>query len=93
MTLQTPSTPLTTPHQSAVLTPSGTTPFGQKAIGLATPTPGHMMSMTPEQLQACRWERGIDERNIYRFANHHYYFLQSKKLQFYLQEVVIAWIP
>lgn len=25
--------------------------------------PGHLMSMTPEQLQAWRWEREIDERN------------------------------
>lgn len=24
---------------------------------------GHLMSMTPEQLQAWRWEREIDERN------------------------------
>jgi hypothetical protein len=24
---------------------------------------GHIMSMTPEQLQAWRWEREIDERN------------------------------
>lgn len=26
-------------------------------------SPGHLMSMTPEQLQAWRWEREIDERN------------------------------
>ncbi|XP_014230463.1 splicing factor 3B subunit 1 [Trichogramma pretiosum] len=63
MTPQTPATPLTTPHQTSILTPSGTTPIGQKAIGLATPTPGHLMSMTPEQIQAYRWEREIDERN------------------------------
>lgn len=24
---------------------------------------GHLMTMTPEQLQAYRWEREIDERN------------------------------
>lgn len=30
---------------------------------MATPTPGHLASMTPEQLQAYRWEREIDERN------------------------------
>ncbi|KAJ8679543.1 hypothetical protein QAD02_015330 [Eretmocerus hayati] len=63
MTPQTPATPLTTPHQTAILTPSGTTPVGPKAMGMATPTPGHLMSMTPEQLQAYRWEREIDERN------------------------------
>lgn len=27
------------------------------------PPIGHLMSMTPEQLQAWRWEREIDERN------------------------------
>ena len=63
MTPQTPATPLTTPHQTTILTPSGTTPTGPKAMGMATPTPGHLMSMTPEQLQAYRWEREIDERN------------------------------
>ncbi|XP_011494618.1 PREDICTED: splicing factor 3B subunit 1 isoform X2 [Ceratosolen solmsi marchali] len=63
MTPQTPATPLTTPHQTSILTPSGTTPTGPKAMGMATPTPGHLMSMTPEQLQAYRWEREIDERN------------------------------
>ncbi|XP_001599854.2 splicing factor 3B subunit 1 isoform X1 [Nasonia vitripennis] len=63
MTPQTPATPLTTPHQTSILTPSGTTPIGSKAMGIATPTPGHLMSMTPEQLQAYRWEREIDERN------------------------------
>lgn len=63
MTPQTPATPLTTPHQTSILTPSGVTPTGPKAMGLATPTPGHLMSMTPEQLQAYRWEREIDERN------------------------------
>ncbi|XP_043471076.1 splicing factor 3B subunit 1 isoform X1 [Leptopilina heterotoma] len=63
MTPQTPATPLATPHQSSILTPSGVTPTGPKAMGMATPTPGHLMSMTPEQLQAYRWEREIDERN------------------------------
>lgn len=53
---QTPSTP-------SVMTPSGATPTGSKAMAMATPTPGHLMSMTPEQLQAYRWEREIDERN------------------------------
>lgn len=45
------------------MTPSGVTPTGRKAMAMATPTPGHLMSMTPEQLQAYRWEREIDERN------------------------------
>lgn len=65
----TPSTPIT-PHPGATpvltpsaITPSGITPTGHKAMALATPTPGHLMSMTPEQLQAYRWEREIDERN------------------------------
>ncbi|XP_013413734.1 splicing factor 3B subunit 1 [Lingula anatina] len=44
-------------------TPSGVTPSGQAAMGMATPTPGQLMSMTPEQLQAYTWQREIDERN------------------------------
>lgn len=32
-------------------------------MALATPTPGHVAAMTPEQLQAYRWEKEIDERN------------------------------
>uniref|UniRef100_A0A3Q3LPU2 Splicing factor 3B subunit 1 n=1 Tax=Mastacembelus armatus TaxID=205130 RepID=A0A3Q3LPU2_9TELE len=48
------STPLLTP---------GKTPIGTPAMNMATPTPGHLMSMTPEQLQVWRWEREIDERN------------------------------
>ena len=46
-----------------MLTPGGTTPTGAKAMGMATPTPGHLAAMTPEQMQAYRWEREIDERN------------------------------
>ncbi|RZF48445.1 hypothetical protein LSTR_LSTR007930 [Laodelphax striatellus] len=62
------STPSLTPHPATptaagVMTPSGVTPTGQKAMAMATPTPGHLMTMTPEQLQAYRWEREIDERN------------------------------
>uniref|UniRef100_A0A224X5B3 Putative splicing factor 3b subunit 1 n=1 Tax=Panstrongylus lignarius TaxID=156445 RepID=A0A224X5B3_9HEMI len=56
----TPSTP------AAVATPlmaPSVTPTGHKAMAMATPTPGHLMTMTPEQLQAYRWEREIDERN------------------------------
>lgn len=30
---------------------------------MATPTPGHLGTMTPEQLQAYRWEQEIDYRN------------------------------
>ena len=45
------------------MTPSGVTPTGSKAMAMATPTPGHLMSMTPEQLQAYTWQREIDERN------------------------------
>ncbi|XP_046390024.1 splicing factor 3B subunit 1 isoform X1 [Ischnura elegans] len=68
MTPQTPGTPHTphTPHTPAtptMMTPSGVTPTGPKAMAMATPTPGHLMTMTPEQLQAYRWEREIDERN------------------------------
>ena len=44
-------------------TPSGSTPVGQKAMAMATPTPGQMMPMTPEQMQAWTWQREIDERN------------------------------
>ncbi|XP_069110836.1 splicing factor 3B subunit 1-like isoform X1 [Argopecten irradians] len=44
-------------------TPTGKTPTGQKAMAMATPTPGHLMSMTPEQLQAYTWQKEIDERN------------------------------
>ncbi|KAF0294033.1 Splicing factor 3B subunit 1 [Amphibalanus amphitrite] len=53
-------TPSMTP---GMLTPGGTTPTGAKAMGMATPTPGHLAAMTPEQMQAYRWEREIDERN------------------------------
>lgn len=58
-------TPGQTPggHTPGGFTPSGATPTGQKAMAMATPTPGHLMSMTPEQLQAYTWQREIDERN------------------------------
>ncbi|XP_022910046.1 splicing factor 3B subunit 1 isoform X2 [Onthophagus taurus] len=60
----TPQTPHGTPgHSTPMLTPGGSTPVGVKAMAMATPTPGHLTSMTPEQLQAYRWEREIDERN------------------------------
>lgn len=41
----------------------GVTPHGMMAMNMATPTPGHLSAMTPEQMQAYRWEREIDERN------------------------------
>ncbi|CAC5379737.1 splicing factor 3B subunit 1-like isoform X1 [Mytilus californianus] len=47
----------------AGFTPSGATPIGAKAMAMATPSPGQLMSMTPEQLQAFTWQREIDERN------------------------------
>lgn len=61
----TPSmTPHATPgHATPLLTPGGSTPVGAKAMAMATPTPGHLAAMTPEQLQAYRWEKEIDERN------------------------------
>ncbi|XP_030760437.1 splicing factor 3B subunit 1 [Sitophilus oryzae] len=60
----TPQTPHGTPgHATPMLTPGGSTPVGTKAMAMSTPTPGHLASMTPEQLQAYRWEREIDERN------------------------------
>lgn len=43
---------------------SGVTPAGPAAMQMQTPTPGQM-AMTPEQMQAYRWEREIDERNRY----------------------------
>lgn len=62
---QTPSmTPSATPgHATPLLTPGGSTPIGHKAMLMATPAPGAMAAMTPEQLQAYRWEKEIDERN------------------------------
>ncbi|XP_076824683.1 splicing factor 3B subunit 1-like [Clavelina lepadiformis] len=60
----TPKSAMATPGGTpSMFTPSGVTPIGVKAMGMATPTPGQLMSMTPEQLQAWRWEREIDERN------------------------------
>ena len=32
-------------------------------MGLATPSAGQLGSMTPEQMQAWRWEKELDERN------------------------------
>jgi len=53
-----------TPSQTpTMMTPGGSTPMGQKAMAMATPSAAQMAQMTPEQMQAYRWEREIDERN------------------------------
>jgi splicing factor 3B subunit 1 len=44
------------------ITPSGATPSGVRAMNMTTPLPSQV-PMTPEQMQAFRWEREIDERN------------------------------
>lgn len=46
-------------------TPGGATPAGVKAMNLQTPMvhAAQMIPQTPEQIQAQRWEREIDERN------------------------------
>ena len=59
----TPATPSMMTPSMTPITPSGATPMGPKAMGMATPTPGHLVPMTPEQMQAFRWEKEIDERN------------------------------
>jgi splicing factor 3B subunit 1 len=46
-----------------MMTPGGITPMGPKAMGMATPSPSQLLQMTPEQLQAYRWEKEIDDRN------------------------------
>lgn len=53
-------TPAMTP---SMMTPSGATPMGPKAMIMATPTPSNFVAMTPEQMQTMRWEKEIDERN------------------------------
>ena len=47
----------------SMMTPSGATPMGNKAMGMATPSPAQLLQMTPEQMQAYRWEQEIDHRN------------------------------
>lgn len=47
----------------SMMTPSGVTPVGAAAMGLQTPHPNQLLGMTPEQMQAFRWEKEIDERN------------------------------
>ncbi len=66
--VQTPSimTPVAlTPSYTTTMmdmTPSMATPSGAKAMNLQTPAP-NLIPQTPEQIQAQRWEREIDERN------------------------------
>lgn len=59
----TPSIP--TPHvgQTPLLTPGGATLVKSKALAMTTPAHGALAAMTPEQLQASRWEKEIEERN------------------------------
>ena len=59
------ATPLTpgTPSDAAMRMTPGKTPSGAAAMNIATPSPGQLGSMTPEQLQAMRWEQEIDQRN------------------------------
>merc|ERR1740128_1174689 len=52
-----------TPSQTPMMTPGGSTPMGQKAMAMATTSAAQMMQMTPEQMQAYRWEKEIDDRN------------------------------
>ena len=59
----TPATPSMMTPSMTPITPGGATPIGPKAMAMATPTPGHLVPMTPEQMQAFRWEKEIDERN------------------------------
>ncbi|CAF2070881.1 unnamed protein product [Rotaria magnacalcarata] len=56
------STPRTSSGFTPGMTPIMTTPVGARAANMATPTPSQV-PMTPEQMQAYRWEREIDERN------------------------------
>lgn len=61
-------TPQATPSMMmtpSMMTPNMTTPLGFKAMAMATPTPGHLMNMTPEQIQAFRFEKEMDDRNRY----------------------------
>ena len=59
----TPQTPHSISAHTPMFTPSTTTPMGFKAMAMATPSPSQLAAMTPEQLQAYRWEKEIDERN------------------------------
>jgi splicing factor 3B subunit 1 len=50
----TPQTPSLSGAMTPRMTPGGATPIGQKAMAMATPTPGHLVTMTPEQLQVIK---------------------------------------
>ena len=54
MASMTPQTPSLAGAMTPRMTPGGATPIGTKAMAMATPTPGHLVTMTPEQLQAYR---------------------------------------
>lgn len=63
----TPSAGSVTPSMTSAsgfgdMTPSGATPAGIKAMNLQTPV-ASFIPMTPDQMQALRYEREIDERN------------------------------
>lgn len=64
--LATPATPtlgMMTPSMTTPsMTPSGATPIGVKAMAMATPSVSQL-HVTPEQMQAFRWEKEIDDRN------------------------------
>ncbi len=47
----------------SLMTPSGVTPTGSAAMAMQTPHPSQLAAMTPEQIQAYRWEKEIDDRN------------------------------
>lgn len=53
----TPNSAMATP-----LLPGAATPLGPKAMTMMTPSAANLL-MTPEQMQAYRWEKEIDERN------------------------------
>lgn len=58
------STPsMGTPAMGATPNFSAATPAGTMAMQLQTPSTAQLGSMTPEQMQAWRWERELDERN------------------------------
>lgn len=47
----TPQTPSLSGAMTPRMTPGGATPIGPKAMAMATPTPGQLVAMTPEQIQ------------------------------------------
>ncbi|XP_065839937.1 splicing factor 3B subunit 1-like isoform X2 [Oscarella lobularis] len=59
----TAATPSASSSGAATPVLTGATPAGAMAMGLMTPSPAQLGSMTPEQMQAFRWEQEIDYRN------------------------------